>query len=60
MYLIREPTWSMVIALADALGVETDAFRQPAGDTKSKRGRPPKRNSAGKPAAKTAKREKAK
>jgi transcriptional regulator with XRE-family HTH domain len=39
----REPSWSNVIALADALGVSCDAFRQePALTPEPQRGRPRK------------------
>jgi transcriptional regulator with XRE-family HTH domain len=37
----REPKWTTVCLLADALGVPTDAFRQePATQKKAPRGRP--------------------
>jgi transcriptional regulator with XRE-family HTH domain len=40
---IREPSWATVQALADALGVNTDAFRQePAAAPEPQRGRPRK------------------
>jgi transcriptional regulator with XRE-family HTH domain len=43
----REPGWSSVCGLADALGVATDAFRQePGSATKPHRGRPRKEPAA--------------
>jgi transcriptional regulator with XRE-family HTH domain len=41
---LREPTWSNMVAVADALGVSTEAFRQPPKEVPPKRkaGRPRK------------------
>jgi transcriptional regulator with XRE-family HTH domain len=38
----RQPTWATAVALADALGVSTEAFREPpAPGPETTRGRPP-------------------
>lgn len=43
---IREPTWASVLALANALGVTSDAFaKEPTTVHEPKRGRPAKSNS---------------
>jgi transcriptional regulator with XRE-family HTH domain len=40
---LREPSWSNVLALAEALGVDCQAFQEPpAGQPEPRRGRPPK------------------
>jgi transcriptional regulator with XRE-family HTH domain len=40
---IREPSWSSVLALAEALGVDCRAFLEPPAELpEPKRGRPPK------------------
>src|SRR5262245_4628839 len=52
---VQEPTWTAVVALADALGVDCRAFLQePACVPEPKRGRPKKagRQSPGGPASK--------
>jgi|SRR5581483_1503084 len=47
----RSPTWGTVVALATALGISTEEFRQPpTGAAPKGRGRPPKKENADRPA----------
>jgi transcriptional regulator with XRE-family HTH domain len=44
---LHDPTWTSVVALAEALGVECTAFQEvPASKRKAKRGRPSKEKQA--------------
>jgi transcriptional regulator with XRE-family HTH domain len=50
---VREPSWSNVVALAEALGVECGAFlEEPTDRPEPQRGRPPKAKEAPEPATK--------
>jgi DNA-binding XRE family transcriptional regulator len=44
----QEPAWPLVLAIADALGVDCNAFTEPPDATPAKRGRPKKEKAEGK------------